>query len=221
MKVSKHVEQLLRQGKKPKELVELGFPKSVVTRVHRQLREEKAALQPKTPKGRAEAKSRFQPSLTVPVEMAPIQQKLASLESAVQKVDNLAKALPEVAALAAAAQELGSHRRENCPYEEDGLCVAQTWTDRSEIPRGIGEPVLIEEEKPRWYIRPSDFYCAVCTAPLEDRMNDVESEVSGDPLSGAKEQITCQSCGSKGFIAAAVKCTKCGHETYWGWCPKR
>jgi len=39
MKVSKHVERLLRQGKKPKELVELGFPKRVVTRVYRQLRE--------------------------------------------------------------------------------------------------------------------------------------------------------------------------------------
>jgi predicted RNase H-like nuclease (RuvC/YqgF family) len=96
MKVSKHVEQLLRQGKKPKELVELGFPKSVVTRVHRQLREEKAALQPKTPKGRAEAKSRFQPSLTVPVEMAPIQQKMASLESEIRELEARVEALEAI-----------------------------------------------------------------------------------------------------------------------------
>jgi len=47
MKVAEHVEHLLRQGKKPKELVELGFSKQVVTRVRRQLREEKAAQQVK------------------------------------------------------------------------------------------------------------------------------------------------------------------------------
>lgn len=40
MKVTEQVEHLLRQGRKPKELVELGFPKSVVTRVRRRLREE-------------------------------------------------------------------------------------------------------------------------------------------------------------------------------------
>ena len=41
MKTTEHVEYLLRQGRKPKELVELGFPKQVVTRVRRQLREER------------------------------------------------------------------------------------------------------------------------------------------------------------------------------------
>lgn len=39
MKVTEHVEHLLRQGKKPNELVELGFPRQVVTRVRRRLRE--------------------------------------------------------------------------------------------------------------------------------------------------------------------------------------
>lgn len=43
MKVTEHIEELLRQGRKPKELIELGFPKSVVTRVRRRLRDEKAA----------------------------------------------------------------------------------------------------------------------------------------------------------------------------------
>ena len=221
MKVTQHVEHLLRQGRKPRELVELGFPKSVVSRVRRQLREEKATLHPKVPKGKAEAKTRSQASVGSPVEMAPIQQKLASLESAFQKVDNLVKALPEMAALAAAAHELGAHKREDCPYQEDGLCILQTWPDQREIPQGIGEPVLVEEEKPNWYIKPSYFYCAMCTALLEGRMDDVESEVSGDPLAGAKYQITCESCGSKGLIAAAIKCTKCGRETYRGWLPKK
>lgn len=57
MKVIKHVEQLLRHGKKPKELVELGFPKSVATRVRRQLRGEKAITRARIPKGGVGARS--------------------------------------------------------------------------------------------------------------------------------------------------------------------
>lgn len=41
MKTTEHVEYLLRQGRKPKELLELGFPKQVITRVRRELREER------------------------------------------------------------------------------------------------------------------------------------------------------------------------------------
>jgi len=221
MKVTEHVEQLLRQGRKPKELVELGFPKSVVTRVRRQMRQEKAPVRQKVPKGKADAKTRSQASAASPVEMAPIQQRLASLESALQKVDNLVKALPELVALVAAAQELGTYRREDCPYLEDGLCTLQIWSSQDEIPKAIGEPVLVEKEKPDWYIKPSPFYCAMCSASLEGRIDEMEGEVSGDPLAGAKYQITCERCGSKGLIAAAIKCTKCGRETYWGWSPKR
>ena len=44
MKVTQHVEHLLKQGRKPKELIELGFPRSVVTRVRRQLRNGKRNL---------------------------------------------------------------------------------------------------------------------------------------------------------------------------------
>ena len=36
MKTTEHVEYLLRQGRKPKELLELGFPKQVITRVRRE-----------------------------------------------------------------------------------------------------------------------------------------------------------------------------------------
>ena len=50
MKVTQHVEHLLRQGRKPKELVELGLPKQVVTRVRRQLTEEEKASRPGTEK---------------------------------------------------------------------------------------------------------------------------------------------------------------------------
>ena len=77
MKVTTHVDYLLRQGRSPKELVELGFRKSVVTRVRRQLREEKTALQPKTSKRMLKANSQSQPSTTLPMEVAQIEQKVA------------------------------------------------------------------------------------------------------------------------------------------------
>jgi len=57
MKVTEHVEHLLRKGYKPKELVELGFPKRVVSRVRRQLKEEKASPQRKVPEAIAQVKT--------------------------------------------------------------------------------------------------------------------------------------------------------------------
>jgi len=43
MKVTEHIEYLLRQGRKPKELLALGFPKQTVTRVRRQIEQGKTA----------------------------------------------------------------------------------------------------------------------------------------------------------------------------------
>jgi len=219
MKTTEHIEYLLRQGRKPKELVELGFPKHLVTRVRRRLRNEKTAPQTKVPQEAGQAENRPEELVESSHELAEMQQKLESLESSLRKVDTLAKLLPEVAVLVAAAQEVGTDKREDCPHEEDGICTMWTWSSREEIPHGIGEPVAAEKEESQWHVRPSPFYCALCTAFIEGRLDDVESEVCGNPLSGAKYQITCKGCGSKGYIAAAIKCTKCGRITYWGWLP--
>ena len=215
MRVTEHIEQLLRQGWKQKELVELGFPKPRVTMVARRLRSKKAAARAKVSNGEACTKSYSQPEVVSASRTAPVQQKQVYQESDLQKADNLLEALPELMALVAAARELGTHRREKCPYQEDGVCVRQTWTSREEMPQAMGEPVflVLEEEEPRWCVRPSDFYCAMCTRLLEDCMADVESNLLADPLSGAKDQITCETCGSKGFIAAPIECTKCERET--------
>jgi len=96
MKVTEHVEYLLREGRNPAELVELGFPKSVVTRVRKQLRDEKRELHPKIPKGKADTKTRPQPSVASPLEMAPIQQKLASVESQVRELENRVEGLEAI-----------------------------------------------------------------------------------------------------------------------------
>ena len=79
MKITEHVEHLLRQRRKPKELIELGFPKRVVTRVRRQLREEETVPRSRTQKGGVE--------VTPPVEMTDVQPSLESLEGKVQLLE--------------------------------------------------------------------------------------------------------------------------------------
>ena len=221
MKVTKHVEHLLKQGRKPKELVELGFPKSIVTKVRRQLTKEKTVPQTKIPQEAGQAESHPEELAESAHKLAKMQQKLESLEGGLRKVDSLAKLLSEVAVLVAAAQEVGTDKREDCPHEEDGVCTLYTWTSRDEIPQGVGEPVLVENEKSEWHIKPTPFYCAMCTAFLEERIDEVESQTFDTPLWGARHRITCSGCGSKGWIATAIKCTKCGRITYWGWWPKK
>jgi len=93
MKVTEHVEHLLGQGRKPKELIELGFPKSVVTRVRRRLRKETTASQLKTQKGKAQAKTSPQLAVISPTETTPVQRKQGSLESKVQELQSRVETL--------------------------------------------------------------------------------------------------------------------------------
>jgi len=221
MKVTNHVEKLLRQGRKPKELIELGFPKSVVTRVYRQLREEKATSQKKEPEGAPHVESQLSTPLGSSETIATIWQKVQSMANDLQRIDSLIQALSEVSIIIAAAQKLGTYRREDCPHHKDRLCRFWTWNSQDEIPKGIGEPTYVDDEDPGWYVKPSALYCTMCSAPLENHIDDLEDKLSGDPLSGAEYQFTCNGCGSRGWIAAKIKCTKCGYETYRGWWPKK
>ena len=220
MKVREHVENLLRKGRKPRERVELGFPKSVVTRVRGQLTEAKATPRAEMPQRVAQAERYLQTLAQLPEQVAAMQQKLWTLEGEPQKIDGLLKGLSEVEAPTAAAQQVATYTRQICPYEKDDVCTLETRSSEDGIPHGVGEPLLVEGEKPDWYIRPSSFHCAMCIAPLEIRLDDTESEVASSPLSGVEYQVTCKGCGSRGCIATRTKCTKCGGETYWGWFPK-
>lgn len=220
MKASKHVERLLRQGRKRKELIELGFPKSIVTRVSRQLKKEMAALKVKATKGTAQAETQLSTPPGSPEEIATIWQKVQFMADDLQRIDNLIQALSEVSIVIAAARELGTNRCENCPYHRDGLCHLWTWNRQDEIHQGIGEPVQAGDDNRGWHVKPSPLYCAMCAAPLEGHIDGLEYKLSGDPLSGVKYQFTCSGCGGKGWIATRIKCIKCGRETYWGWFPK-
>jgi ribosomal protein S27AE len=75
------VEYLLRQGREPKELVELGFPKSVITRVRRQLKQEKEDQQVKLKRDKAKGEGKTQPLSVLPLGKAPVEQQLVSLEA--------------------------------------------------------------------------------------------------------------------------------------------
>jgi len=217
MKVSEHVKRLLRQGQKPKELIELGFPKSVVTRVRRQLKEEKATSQKQEPERAPGAETQAQTPPESPETIATMWQKVQSMANDLQRIDPLIQA---VSIIITAAQKLGTYRHEECQHHKEGLCRFWMWKTQDEIPKDIGEPTYVGDEDPGWYVKPSMLYCAMCVAPVEDRVADFELDALGTPLWDARNQITCQNCGSKGWIATLVKCTKCGHVTFWGWRPK-
>jgi hypothetical protein len=98
MKVTEHVEKLLRQGRKPKELIELGFSKQVVTGVRRQLRKEKTGPQLRTEKGTVRGDGHYQSTVSPHMETAPVLSKLGALESKIQQLENRVKALEALGA---------------------------------------------------------------------------------------------------------------------------
>jgi len=87
MKATQHVEHLLQQGHKPKELIDLGFPKQIITKVRRRLKEKKKALQPKGPKSKAEAESNLRSSLTLPPKTGPDKPRRGFLEAKVKELE--------------------------------------------------------------------------------------------------------------------------------------
>ena len=80
MKTIQQIEQLLRKGKKPKELLELGFSKRAITSARRQLKKEKSEVKPVISK--KPELEKYGQLRVVPVEdMEPAQQRLAAVES--------------------------------------------------------------------------------------------------------------------------------------------
>ena len=55
---------------------------------------------------------------------------------------------------------------------------------------------------------------------VDSRVGGVLRGVEGTPGYGIRNDFTCESCGSHGFIALPVRCTKCGGGGWWGWWPK-
>lgn len=141
MKVTDHVEHLLREGRNPKELIELGFPKSVVTKVRRRLRQEKAARS-RTQKVTAVG-SGSQSAVTQLVEATPVESRLGSLETKVEQIESWMEVLEAISAKLADIETrldgtpaLGLKNRFKCDCGTSGLvalhiqctkCSKETW----------------------------------------------------------------------------------------------
>jgi hypothetical protein len=140
MKISKHVEKLLREGRNPKEFVELGFPKSVVTRVRRQLKAEKPPKGLKVTEDRTQAKSYSQASAASPANVALAEERLASMEGEIQalqdQVEVLSMSVDEIESRLDGTPALGLKHRFTCSCGASGFvalhiqctkCQRETW----------------------------------------------------------------------------------------------
>ena len=56
---------------------------------------------------------------------------------------------------------------------------------------------------------------------LNGRFEEIAGKLRETPVYGVKSGFKCAPCGSQGLLAVPVRCTGCGHETLWGWWPKR
>jgi hypothetical protein len=200
MKVIEHVERLLRQGRKPKELVEMGFSKRVITRVRRQIKKDKADSQEKVAKETSKIKSRSRTKLQQKEKTPATMYKTSRGEPYIQEGHSQIVILNKMVTMLAIAEKFGADRQQSCSYFQEGICILQTWTSETEIPRGIGELIPPKSEKDGWQIKPSNLCCLMCTFPFEGRFEEIEAGLMGNPMSGAKYQFVCNGCGSQWCI---------------------
>ncbi len=55
---------------------------------------------------------------------------------------------------------------------------------------------------------------------VNGQVGGVLSGLERTPGYNIRDDFTCQSCGSHGFVALPMRCTGCGEEGWWGWWPK-
>ena len=106
MKTTEHIEYLLRQGKKPKELQELGFPKRVVTRVSRKLRQEKHKPEENPAKTEKVISGVGGTAVTSHNEIAKLESRLAAMDSDLKELKEQTSELREAVLGAVTPEEL-------------------------------------------------------------------------------------------------------------------
>ena len=50
-------------------------------------------------------------------------------------------------------------------------------------------------------------------------MESISTELKRTLGYGIQKTFKCDSCGSEGFVASQVICSKCGTGSMWGWWP--
>lgn len=143
MKVSDHVRKLLIAGHKPRELVGLGFSKTVVTRLKRQLKKERTVSAIKAPAQPVGAEQRTQGTVSAPENLTEFRQRLESLESTIRAVvarveaaEQLSAELDDLKNRLIGTPALGLRQQFTCSCGASGLvalyikctkCDRETW----------------------------------------------------------------------------------------------
>lgn len=222
MPKSDEIVQLLNEGKNSGEIIDMGYKKGTVYITQRKWREGEVNI-PLVVDNKSDIASpaltpqsaTMSPDIESDPEIVQLKKeiRIAELNRQLAK----AKAPSEMEILVTSARDMGEERCESCNYADNGLCTFWVWPTASEIPSGIGEPVLEEEDV--WRIKPTSLYCAMCTISVENAIEELEDALKKVPFHDIRDRFTC-GCGTKGMLAFSIKCTTCSKETWWGWWPK-
>lgn len=106
MKTTDHIEYLLRQGRKPKELQELGFPKRVITRVRRKLRQEKSQPKDDLTKTQKTASDIGGTVVSSHNDIAELESRLAAIDSDLKELKEQTSELREAILEAVTPEDL-------------------------------------------------------------------------------------------------------------------
>ncbi|HSW58085.1 MAG TPA: hypothetical protein VLH15_06760 [Dehalococcoidales bacterium] len=56
---------------------------------------------------------------------------------------------------------------------------------------------------------------------LAEEMKKIVNNLKGTPGYGVRHKFSCERCDDHGHVAVQFRCTKCGHERWYGWWPDK
>jgi uncharacterized phage infection (PIP) family protein YhgE len=56
---------------------------------------------------------------------------------------------------------------------------------------------------------------------LSEELKKISANLKGTPGYGVRHSFTCEKCNDHGHVAEMFRCTKCGHERWYGWWPSK
>jgi len=212
------IRKLLDEGKSSREIINMGHKKGTVYGTQRKWRQERAQHSPdrddnihSTAEDHASRSADTSPDIESDPEIVRLKKEIRKAELEKQ-LDSLKVPL-DMEIIVSAARDLGRERQEMCGWMKDDACRLWRWPSEEDIPRGIGEPV--PDGTDWWRVKPSPIYCAMCLIDLQEQIDGLGTALRRIPLYEIACRFACQ-CGTKGMVAVAIKCTKCGKGVWWG-----
>ena len=56
---------------------------------------------------------------------------------------------------------------------------------------------------------------------LKEALKKITTNLKGTPGYGVRQSFNCEKCSDEGHVAVMYRCTKCGHERWYGWWPDK